>query len=320
MHCGSNSSPNKYEFLSLDDVVPVLLDIKNSYSANTVMICLTGGEPLLHPEFERFVRIIHMLGFPWGLTTNGTLITQKTVDLFLECGLSSVTLSLDGLEETNDWFRKSKGSYQKILEQIRLLQNNGLAVQVTTVVHKRNIFELDPLFKVLSDNKIQSWRLTNIEPIGRALQNRELLLTSEDYHVMFDFIYKKRNEADVEMEVTFGCSHFLTEIYEKELRDYYFICGAGIYVASILCNGDIFSCLDIERHAEMIQGNIRKDSFVEIWENQFKCFRRDRTEDCKECKSCKDRYICGGDSMHTWNFINNKPDLCIAKLICTQLR
>lgn len=104
--------------------------------------------------------------------------------------------------------------------------------------------------------------------------------------------------------------------YEHEVRDNYFICGSGIYVASVLCNGDIFSCLDIERNRKLIQGNIHKDNFIDVWENRFQVFRQDRTELCRECADCKNREICGGDSTHTWNFHKNRPNLCLSKILC----
>lgn len=40
-------------------------------------------------------------------------------------------------------------------------------------------------------------------------------------------------------------------------------------VASILANGDIFVCPNVERRKELIQGNVQKDNFVEVWENKF---------------------------------------------------
>ena len=43
-------------------------------------------------------------------------------------------------------------------------------------------------------------------------------------------------------------------------------------MASILSNGDIFVCPNVERRPELIQGNIKKDNFVDIWENKFKIF------------------------------------------------
>ena len=90
---------------------------------------------------------------------------------------------------------------------------------------------------------------------------------------------------------------------------------AGISVASVMVNGDIASCLDIERRPEFVQGNVKKNNFVDVWEHKFQIFRRDRTSESKVCSSCKDKKICGGDSMHTWNFDLNKPNYCIKNML-----
>ena len=128
---------------------------------------------------------------------------------------------------------------------------------------------------------------------------------------MMEYIRGKRFSKDVEMDIRYGCSHYLSFEYEHEVRDNYFICGAGIFVASILCNGDIFGCLDIERKKELIQGNIANDRFYDIWINRFKEYRRDRSETSGKCSVCEERFFCGGDSFHTWDFDNNEPKVCI---------
>ena len=98
------------------------------------------------------------------------------------------------------------------------------------------------------------------------------------------------------------------------VRDHYFLCGAGILVAGVRSNGDICACLDIENRKELVQGNIRTDNIMEVWHNRFHAFRRDRTDDCAKCVNCSERFICGGDSTHTWDFAKNEPLLCYQTL------
>lgn len=88
------------------------------------------------------------------------------------------------------------------------------------------------------------------------------------------------------------------------------MCGAGILTASVRSNGDICACLDIENRPDLVQGNIKTDDFYDVWENGFHVFRRDRTAGCSDCINCSERFICGGDSTHTWDFDADKPLLC----------
>ena len=104
------------------------------------------------------------------------------------------------------------------------------------------------------------------------------------------------------MNVEYGCSHYLDIPMEKEIRDTYFFCITGLYVASILSNGDIFVCPNVERRKEFVQGNIKTDSFVDVWENRFELFRSDDRLKCDKCSKCSKWKYCLGDSFHTFNF------------------
>ena len=65
------------------------------------------------------------------------------------------------------------------------------------------------------------------------------------------------------------------------------------------------------RRPELIQGNIKTDSFVYTWETKFKEFRNEDRTSNKKCKRCKHWNYCGGDSFHTWNFDEQKPNICL---------
>lgn len=316
LHCGSKCSIQNATKIDTELLIETLETVAEDFGASTVMICLTGGEPMLHPEFEKIVAAINRLGFPWGMTTNGTLINQAMARKLREWKLGSITLSLDGLRDKHNWFRNaSYDNYQRTMEAIEALQSAGISVQVTTVVHKKNIQELEELYQEMLRLRVDSWRTINIEPIGRALDHDELMLSRNEMIYLLDFIREKRFDAGkTGLDVCYGCSHYLTGEYEYEVRDYYFICGAGIYVASILCNGDIYSCLDIERRPELIQGNIKTDRFSKVWFRRFKEFRTDRTKQCQMCMECEERRYCAGDSTHTWDFDRQCPMFCLKNM------
>lgn len=180
-----------------------------------------------------------------------------------------------------------------------------------TNISRQNISELETIYEFLDSIGIKNWRLTNVDPIGRTLENENLLLNYSEFLYLLDYIKAKRFEPSVKMEVTYGCAHYLTPKWEYMVRNHYFLCVAGTQVAGILCNGDIYSCLDIKRRPELVQGNVRRDDFVEIWENKFQIYRKDRTEENMTCKECTDRFVCGADSFHTWDFERAEPRICI---------
>ena len=228
--------------------------------------------------------------------------------------MGTISVSIDGLEATHDAFRRTPGGYSKAMNGIEcLLRTGGFEhVQVTTVVTHQNITELDELFKIFNNMDIDSWRVINMEPMGRAKQHPELILTPDDYRTLFEFIRNKRIAGE---PVTYGCSHYLGLEYEREVRDWYYLCTAGLYTASITACGDIIACLDIERRPEFVQGNILRDRFSEVWEKKFQIFRRDLSDDNEVCSKCDQKEFCHGDSYHSWDFDKNEPMLCFKDIL-----
>lgn len=314
LHCGSRCGDiDVSNMLSVDEIKETLLQVKKDFDSSKMRLCITGGEPLLRPEFFEIMEFAQNLGFTWGMTSNGTLIDKETARRLRKAGLRTVSISVDGLKENHEWFRQSPGCYEKTIEGIKNLIEVGIShVQITTVIYHKNIDELDKMYEEFKKVGVRSWRVINIEPIGRAKENADLMLSKEEYLRLFDFIRDKRFED--KMEVTYGCSHYLGVETEREVRKWYFLCNAGVYTASIMYNGDIGGCLDIERRPELIQGNVRTDNLKEVWENKFVNFRNDFRKTGK-CADCKDYEFCAGDSFHTWNFDTMEPNLCLKGIL-----
>jgi len=314
LHCGSNCGDVTSEELTAAQYAKFLAEVKGDMGTDGKMLCITGGEPLLRKDFFEIMGAAHDLGFHWGMTSNGTLITPEVAKDLKRVGMGTISISIDGLEETHDAFRRTPGGWKKGMAGIEnLLKEGGFkAVQITTVVTHKNIGELEELYKIFNDMDIDSWRVINIEPMGRAKQHPDYLLTDDEYRYMFEFIRNKRIAGE---PVTYGCSHYLGMEYEREVRDWYFICTAGTYIASIMANGDITACLDIERRPEFIQGNILRDRFKDVWDNKFQIFRRDLSDSNEKCKVCPDVKYCHGDGYHCWDFDKNEPQLCFKDIL-----
>ena len=309
--CGYEKPKNE---ISKEKLMETLKEISEHYDASEILLNVTGGEPFLRKDLFEIMDYAVSLGFRWGITSNGILIDEELVKKIVKSKMSTISISIDGLKETHEAFRKVPGAWDKIIKGIKLMLNEPSieCVQVTTVANKKNINELEELYKVVLDLGVKYWRVVNCDPIGRAKDNDEILLDPKGYRKLFKFIYDKRKENKI--VVDYGCSHYLGLNMEKEIRDQHFFCMTGLYVGSILSNGDIFVCPNVERREELIQGNINTDSFVEVWENKFKEFRHERRTSCDDCLACSHFKYCGGDSFHTWNFDDNKPNICIKKI------
>lgn len=315
IHCGSRCGEHdRVNELSKEQYRKILDDVKRDFGVKQVELDITGGEPLLRRDFFDIMSYANSLGFRWGMTSNATLINDDIAHGLHECGMKTISVSIDGLESTHDSLRGVNGAFSGAMRGIDALIRHGgfQSIQVTTVVNHRNFSELDELFDMLCKIDIDSWRVINIEPIGRALDSPDLMLTKDEYRQMFDFIREKRLQG---YPLTYGCSHYLGTEYERQVRQWYFLCNAGIYTASIASNGDILACLDIERRPELVQGNILRDSLKEIWQNKFKIFRGDLSDLNEKCRACDSCEFCHGGAHHSWDYDLNEQRVCFKDIL-----
>jgi len=312
-HCGSSCAANRPDGLPLEKLKEILDEVKANFGTS-VRIALTGGEPLLYPDFFKFTEYIHQQGFRWGMTSNATLITKEVAEKLRDTGMSGISVSVDGLPETHDRYRNYPGGYKLAMEGLQnLIDCGGIeAIMVTTVVNHENIREIPALFDIFDHMDINEWRLTGIEPIGRALNFPKMLLTPEDNRWLMEYIKEKREKK---YPVEYSCCHFLGLDYEAEVRDWYFLCNAGIYVAAIMENGDVGACLDIPRNTTSVQGNVLQDSFTDIWKNRFQFYRTHLSERNETCKNCPEKRFCRGGSYHSWNFEKDEPRVCFKDVL-----
>jgi hypothetical protein len=86
---------------------------------------LTGGDPILHPEFWTLMEMFKAEQIPFTIMGNPFHLTDEVCQRLHDYGCLRYQLSIDGIEETHDWFRKP-GSYKTTLEKVTLLNKAGI--------------------------------------------------------------------------------------------------------------------------------------------------------------------------------------------------
>lgn len=317
-HCGSSCGLGKIskDELSANEIKKVFHTIAEDFNPKQIIIAVTGGEPLLRKDIFEVMQYAHELGFPWGMVTNGTLITPEIVSQMEEAKMSTISVSLDGLEQNHNWLRCTQDGFGKTINGIKLLvaSKSFEVVEIITCVNQNNLGELEKIFQLCNNLEVNRWRIFTISPVGRAKNNSRLFLDSQQLHYLLKYIKDKRKERRSKLKVSFCDEGFLGLEYEGEVRNQLFYCWAGISVGSILYNGDIAACPILPREYAR-QGNIRQDRFSEIWNNRYKLFRDRNWRKCGDCKNCSWWEFCEGNSLHLWNFGDNKLTLCNYNLI-----
>jgi radical SAM enzyme (rSAM/lipoprotein system) len=305
LHCGSDCSKD-----SSQEDMPILpflaaLDTIKSVPPHFTVV-LTGGEPLLRSDIETCGREIRKRNMQWGLVSNGYLYNENTHVKLLNAGLGALTISLDGLETAHNWLRNNPASFAKVDDAIKLaISSPRLNFDVVTCVNKKNAHELPAIYDYLVSRGVKAWRLFTVVPIGRAKDNAELFLSDLQFQHMLDFIVFKRKQKGI--DVKFSCEGYVGK-YELAIRDTPFFCRAGINIGSILADGSISACPNIDR--SFAQGNVYVDNFFEVWNTRFQLFRNRLWTKNTNCGTCSHYRHCQGNGLHNWHGAKENVLVC----------
>ena len=301
-HCGSDCfTVSRDVDMPLEDFLRALDSVPVKGRANPFTVVLTGGEPLLRPDIADVGRALRSRHVSWGVVSNGWFYDEAMHARLMAAGLGALTISLDGLAESHDWMRGHPGSFQRAERAIALAAAEGpkLHFDVVSCINKRNFHELDALYDRLQALGVRHWRIFTIIPIGRAATDPDMHLSDVEFTALMDFIERKRADKDAPVRVTFSCEGYLGR-YENRVRNVPYFCHAGINIASVLIDGRICACPNVDRDV-FSQGNIYEDNFFQVWEERFQPFRDRRWTRRGRCADCKVWRDCLGNGMHNWH-------------------
>lgn len=106
-----------------------------------LIVSLTGGEPLLHPEFDGLIDALYQRGVPWRMVSNGWHL-RRIMPLVDRSPPQYIRLSLSGASrETHDHDR-GRGSFDRVLLGLALLTSRRIPTALSLVIDRRNRHEL----------------------------------------------------------------------------------------------------------------------------------------------------------------------------------
>jgi MoaA/NifB/PqqE/SkfB family radical SAM enzyme len=170
-HCYSISADKDFPGeLSTEEVFTVMDDLK---AFGVPVLILSGGEPLLRPDIFDISRRAKEMGFYVGLSTNGTMIDESNIDAIADIGYDYVGISIDGVRETHDMFRRKQGAFDESMHGIRLCHDAGIKVGMRFTLTMDNAHELPELLAIMEQEKIDKFYLSHLNYAGRGNKNRK---------------------------------------------------------------------------------------------------------------------------------------------------
>jgi len=315
-HCAvecSPKSPHTNE-LSAEEILQFSRRIAEVYNPKEIRdFTITGGEPLTRKDLFRITSEIVDMGFEIILGTNGFFLNPRNLDQLWEAGVRTIATSIDGMEENHNWLRNHSVAFKRSLNTLKLSKEKGFFLAVKTVINKRNIRELEQIEFLLDFFGVDVWLLAKTFPVGRARLLPELFINGAEFRVLLDFIKSRRENVHRRMKISYYDEGYLGETYEMKVRNTPCQCPAGISIITILADGGITGCSAISRR--FIQGNIRDDDIIDVWENRFQVFRDRRWMKKGKCGNCSMVNQCKGDGLHLWEKDGLEPTFCNYELL-----
>jgi radical SAM protein with 4Fe4S-binding SPASM domain len=154
----------------------ILEILKEFEKIQGLRLLLSGGEPLLHPQFWEINEVLRDYAFRSVLLSNGVLITR---DIARRLRVHEVQVSLDGMKEGHEAIR-GEGAFTKTLSAIDHLQEAGISVSIATMIHRENLTEFDSLASLMQSKKISEWNVDLPSNAGRMAGNKNLWVSPEE--------------------------------------------------------------------------------------------------------------------------------------------
>ena len=321
-HCYATSADIDFAGeLDTAEVFAVMDDLK---AFGVSVLILSGGEPLLRPDIFEISARAKAMGFYVGLSSNGTLIGDDNIDDIARIGYDYVGVSLDGMRDTHDRFRRRQGAFDDSIHGIRLCREAGIKIGLRFTLTQDNAAELPDLLQLMRSEAIDKFYLSHLNYAGRGNRNRASDLhhrmTREAMDLMFETCWSDV-QAGVRREFVSGNNDadgvYLLHWAQRRipqhvdaLRKQLLRWGgnaSGVNIANIDNLGNV--------HPDTMWwdytvGNVRERPFSQIWQDRsdplmagLKAAQRPLEGRCAICKHLD---ICGGNSRtRAWQLTGN---------------
>lgn len=289
-------SPDSMNWEQIQDTFYNCLDFCEMYG-RTPYFYITGGDPILHQDFWKLLGLLHERDISFTILGNPFHLSDQVCQKLKTFGCQKYQMSLDGLRETHDWFRKP-GSYDCTLEKIGCINHAGIRSVIMTTVSAANRMEVPGIIDAVAEAGVNVFAFSRYVPSGGKL---DASMTPQEYRELLAVCDRKFKEYEAGGCMTyFNKKDHLWTLYEYETGQFklppntenekiYGGCNCGNCHITILPTGDVYAC---RRVAESGVGNVLEDRLADIWVTSMESYR-EYTQFSK-CAKCKLLAFCRG--------------------------
>ena len=308
--------------LTTEEILDVARGIRET--ADPIII-LTGGEPLVRPDFYEIAGECCKLFTRVALATNGTLVDDEIARRIVDVGIQRVSISLDGSNPaTHDAFRGLPGSFDAALAGFDALKRAGASLQVNVTITRHNTGEVEDLLNMVVERGADAFHVFMLVPVGCGAEIEDNdRLSPETTEEALRWLFEKSLELKDKVHVKATCAPQYFRIMREVSREKGIEreqgghgmhavtrgCLGGSGVCFVSRTGDVQPC----GYLPIQVGNVREKKLGEIWdESEVFAALRDTDNLTGKCGACGYRKVCQGCRARAYavsgDFLSEEPD------------
>ena len=298
IHCSSSSSIDNPSAIKPQKFTELLQEARK---LGTKIIELSGGEPLLHPSINTFIKEASA-DFKVRLYTSGFLgestvgISSSQLLRFAEFNLDKIIFNLQGATaETHEKITRAKGSYASVLQSIKNAKTAGLWTGVHFVPMKSNYVDFQEVAKLCNDLKVNELAVLRFVGQGRGKKNKsQLELNQEEFNQFIQKVVQIKRDFESLVQIRTGCPMNFCSMIDKTITPAR--CKAGHSTLLISYDGSVVPCPAFKHAPDFNLGSIYKESLEEIWSQNknLKILRELDVAQIDGCNTCPQSRYCQG--------------------------
>ncbi len=256
--------------------------VDESIDMKLLNFTITGGEPMLHPQFIEIINRCKKENISLNILSNLTLLSEEIITELQANPLISIQTSLYSTNPViHDGITKVKGSCELTKKAIKTLVDNNINLQISCPIIKQNVhcyLDVIEWAKTMNINVSSDYIL--LGKYNSDTDNLNCRLDYEDIHR----IIKNNNSYDKDY-----VAKDIEEKRELTLEDN--ICSVCRYSFCVSEKGNVYPCAGWQ---SFILGNLYKSKLENIWNDseKIKYLRNLKIKDFEVCAHCDDRIYC----------------------------